>query len=190
MKKNKADAIFHPVRIRIVQALFGNRRLTAQQFLQAIGGSSIATLYRHLNLLVQAEIITVVEKRPVRGTLEKVYGIAHEKAVLFQPEELREISPQDQLRHFNTLVGTLLNDFNRYINQDSFDRHEDGVIIRQTSLSLTDKEARELREVIRDAIKPYFDREPDPEHKRRILTTILLPIIENPTDNTKEKETL
>ncbi len=187
MRKNKADAIFHPVRIRIVQALFGGRQLTAQQLIGATGGYSIATLYRHLKQLIEAEIITVVEERPIRGTLEKVYGITQKSAVNFQPEELRQISPQDQARHFNTLIGTLLNDFSRYVSQEHFDRDQDGVLVRQTSLSLTDDEARHVREILRDALEPYFNRQPGPEHHRRILTTILLPVIE--TIKKKEEET-
>lgn len=179
MKKNKADVIFHPVRIRIVQALFGNRHLTAQQLLGATGGYSIATLYRHLNQLVQSEIVTVVEERSVRGTLEKVYGIAQKNAVTFQPEEVREISAQDQYRHFNTLIGTLLNDFGRYTGQEHFDRGEDGVIIRQSALNLTDEEARSLAVIFREAIEPHMQNLPGTGRRRRILTTILLPVVED-----------
>jgi Helix-turn-helix domain len=187
MKKNKADVIFHPVRIRIVQALFGDRQLTAQQLVGATGGCSIATLYRHLNQLVEAEAIAVVEERPMRGAVEKVYAIAPNSSLVFTPEDWRTVSPQDQLRYFNTLIGTLLSDFSRYVGQPNFDRGNDGVITKQVSLELTDEEAREVGEVIISSVKPYIGKTIRPNTRRRILTSILLPVVE-PEIIKKEEE--
>lgn len=173
---NKADVIFHPVRIRIVQAFFGGRRLTARQLAQEPGSASSATLYRHLNRLVQAGILTVAEQRPNRGTLEKVYAMADEQAATFAPDEFRQISPADQMRHFHTLVGTLLGDFGRYLGQPGFDRDADGVIVRQEAFYVTDAEARRLREVLTDAIAPVIRTPPEAGRRRRMLTLILLPV--------------
>jgi DNA-binding transcriptional ArsR family regulator len=192
MKKNKADVIFHPVRIRIVQTLFGSKQLTAQQLVGATGGCSIATLYRHLNQLVEAEVIAVVEERPMRGAVEKVYALAPNSSLVFTPEDWRTVSPQDQLRYFNILIGTLLNDFGRYVGQPTFDRGNDGVITKQMSLELTDEEAREVDSVISNALQPYYTKTIRPNTRRRILTSILLPIIEteiiNKIENTENKK--
>jgi DNA-binding transcriptional ArsR family regulator len=179
--KNKAEAIFHPVRIRVIQALFGQQGLTARQLQSAAGVASLATLYRHLKQLTSAEIIAVVEERPVRGTLEKVYAITNQSAVRFQPDEWQHISPEDQLRYFNTLVGSLLNDFGRYITQPHFDRGADGVLTRQATLNLTDDEAKQLAETLREALAPYVQHTLAPARRRRVLTTILLPIVEQPS---------
>jgi DNA-binding transcriptional ArsR family regulator len=179
--KNKAEAIFHPIRIRVVQALFGEQGLTARQLQSATGVASLATLYRHLKHLVSAGIIAVVEERPVRGTLEKVYAITNQSAVRFQPDEWQRISPEDQLRYFNTLVGSLLHDFGRYIAQPHFDRGADGVLTRQAALNLTDDEAKQLAETLREAVDPYVQHAPDPTRRRRVLTAILLPIVEQPS---------
>jgi hypothetical protein len=176
--RDKAEAIFHPVRIRVVQALFGDRRLTAQQLQTAAGVASLATLYRHLKHLVEAEIIAVVEERPVRGTLEKVYAISHTGVLKFQPEDWQQIPPADQLRHFNTLVGSLLSDFGRYIAQPHFDRGEDGVLTRQALLNLTDAEAKQVAVAYQEAVAPYTQNPPAATRRRYILTTILLPTVE------------
>ena len=176
--EDKADVIFHPVRIRIVQALFGGRRLTAQQLAAEPGGASIATMYRHLNRLVEAGILTVAEQRPIRGTVEKVYALADEHAATFTPDELRRISPADQMRHFQTLVGTLLGDFGRYLARPGFDRATEGVIVRQEAFYVTDAEARRLRHVLTEALAPVLDTPPGPDRRRRMLTLILLPVEE------------
>lgn len=174
---NKADAIFHPVRIRVLQALFG-RQLSAQELQSAAGVPSLATLYRHLKHLVDAGILTVVEERPVRGAIEKVYGIAHQGALSFQPEEWQQIPAEDQLRYFNTLVSSLLHDFGRYIAQPAFDRGEDGVITRQMALNLTRDEAKQISTTLQQALAPFHGHAPDPTRHRYMMTNILLPVVE------------
>lgn len=173
--KNKADAIFHPVRIRVLQALFG-RHLSAQELQSAAAVPSLATLYRHLKYLVDVGILTVVEERPVRGAIEKIYGISHHGALSFQPEEWQQIPAEDQLRYFNTLVGSLLHDFGRYIAQPGFDRGEDGVITRQMALNLTKEEAKQISMALGQALAPFQGHAPDAERHRYMLTNILLPV--------------
>ncbi|MGC4044944.1 MAG: helix-turn-helix domain-containing protein [Armatimonas sp.] len=179
---NKAAAIFHPVRIRVLQALFG-RNLTAQELQTAAEVPSLATLYRHLKHLVDAEILAVVEERPVRGAIEKVYGIANNRALMFQPEEWQQISAEDQLRFFNTLIGSVLQDFGRYIAQPQFNRGEDGVITRQMALNLTREEARQLSTALQETLAPFKEHAPDSARQRYMMTNILLPVAEQlPTD--------
>jgi DNA-binding transcriptional ArsR family regulator len=178
MQENRADVIFHPVRIRIVQALFGDRRLTAYQLVEALGGPSIATLYRHLNRLVEAGIVAVVEERPIRGALEKVYALAHDRAATIEADELRQISREDHSRHFTTFIGALLHDYGRYLGQERFDMAEEGVIVRQESLNLTDAEARQISGVLKEALAPYRQIPPDASRRRRLLTLVLLPEVE------------
>lgn len=189
MAENKADVIFHPVRMRIVQSLFGERRLTAQQIAAVLDGPSIATLYRHLNRLVDAEVIVVVEERPVRGTLEKVYALANDQAASFSADEVRQSSPEEQKHNFSILLGTLLSDYERYVSQPAFDPPEDGVMIRQKALNLTDDEARALSSALKAAFAPYASNPLDSSRRRRMLTMLLLPTVEPSTassENTGE----
>ena len=182
MQENRADIIFHPIRIRVVQALFGERRLTAQQLVAILEGPSIATLYRHLNRMVQAGILAVVEERPIRGTFEKVYALAHDQAATFQEEEVRPIGREDRMRHFTTLVGALLNDYDRYLGHSEAAPGEDvGVILRQEALYVTEEEARRISMAFRETLAPYMQNPPESVRQRHLLTTILLPVVE-PTE--------
>jgi hypothetical protein len=178
MKENRADVIFHPVRIRIVQALLGDRKLTAQQLLEILEGPSIATLYRHLNRMVGAGIVAVVEERPIRGALEKVYALAHDQAASFTAKEVRQISREDRMHHFTTLIGTLLNDFGRYLDQEASRRKEETVIIWQDALHVTHEEARQIGKILKEALTPYIKNPPNASRHRQLLTTIMLPVVE------------
>ncbi|MCW3095809.1 MAG: transcriptional regulator [Chthonomonadaceae bacterium] len=181
MQENRADIIFHPIRIRVVQALFGERRLTTQQLVAILEGPSIATLYRHLNRMVQAGILAVVEERPIRGTFEKVYALAHEQAATFQTDEVRAIGREDRMRHFTTLIGTLLNDYDRYLSQEEIALGESGVILRQEALYVTEEETGRISAVFQETLAPYMHNPPDSARRRHLLTTILLPVVE-PTE--------
>ena len=178
MQENRADIIFHPIRIRVVQALFGERKLTAQQLVAILEGPSIATLYRHLNRMVQAGILTVVEERPIRGTFEKVYALAHEKAATFQTDEVRAIGREDRMRHFTTLIGALLNDYDRYLGQEEISSGDVGMILRQEALYVTEEEAQRIGAAFRETLAPYLQNPPESARQRHLLTTILLPVVE------------
>src|SRR5688500_17930500 len=93
----KADAIFDPVRIRIVQALFGGARLTPAQLAPVTGPTPIATLYRDLNRLARAGIVTVVSERRTRGTVERTYALADERAAYIGRAELRRLGRRQLL---------------------------------------------------------------------------------------------
>ena len=178
MQENRADVIFHPIRIRIVQGLLGDRKLTAQQLVELLDGPSIATLYRHLNRLAQAGIILVAEERPIRGAMEKVYSLAHNQAANFTPDDVNQISHEDRMRHFTTLVGALINDFGRYLDQKQCEQDEAEVIIRQEALYITDEDAGQIGKILKEAITPFVQSPPDASRPRHLLTMILLPVFE------------
>ena len=62
LNETKADVLLHPVRLRIVQALLPRRQLTAQEIGRHLGDVPQATLYRHLNKLLDGGIIEIVHE--------------------------------------------------------------------------------------------------------------------------------
>src|SRR3954449_8021597 len=94
----KTELLMHPVRMRILMAV-ATRNLTPLQLAEELVNVPQATLYRHLNKLVQAKILRVVEERPVRGTVEKVYGINYETIKLGN-QDLLQASREELLEFF------------------------------------------------------------------------------------------
>jgi DNA-binding transcriptional ArsR family regulator len=80
MVDSKVDLILHPIRMRIIMALAGER-WTARQIAAALPDVAQATLYRHINALAEGGILRIVEERPVRGMVEKVYALADKRAL-------------------------------------------------------------------------------------------------------------
>jgi DNA-binding transcriptional ArsR family regulator len=173
--RDKGDILFHPVRLRIVQALFGGRRLSPRQLLAGVPGASIATLYRHLNRLVKAGIVRVVERRQARGATQRIYALAGQRAADISKSELGRMNRADLLRHFTTFVATLLQDYEHYLSQPSFDIGDDGALVRQEAVYLTAAEARRAAAAIRDAVARNLRKAPGPTRRRYLVTTIMHP---------------
>ena len=72
---DKRNVIMNSVRMRIVQHLMINGTATATQLAGSMTEVPKTTLYRHINVLEQAGIISVVDERKVRGTIEKTFAI-------------------------------------------------------------------------------------------------------------------
>ena len=92
--ESKTDLIMHPIRIRILLALV-DRKLTPLQLGEQLADVPQATLYRHLNKLMQGGLLEVIEERPVRGTVEKVYGLNQNAAAQIVSVNMENASKDD-----------------------------------------------------------------------------------------------
>jgi len=181
VRTDAAEILLHPQRLAITRALTQSE-LTTKQLAERLSDIPQATLYRHLALLLDAGIISVVAERKVRGTQERTYGLGP-KAVLTQ-EAFRTATPEDHYRYFATYVAGLLDHFGGYVRRPDIDLEADGVGYRDHVLNLTDGELRELLADIRAAIASRLDNAPAPGRVPRLLSTITLPI-DHPTGDPK-----
>jgi hypothetical protein len=61
--------------------------------------------------LEKGGIIQVEETHHVRGTLEKVYGLAKPEDMNFSEEDMKNVSPSEHERYFTAFIAGLLNQF-------------------------------------------------------------------------------
>ena len=169
-----ADLLLHPVRLRILQAFLGDRALTTAHLRAEMPDVAPASLYRHVALLVDAGVLSVVGERRVRGAVERTY-VLRVAAASVNLDELERMSREDHRQLFMAYVAGLLGDFDRYLEREDIDLLRDGVSFRLAGLWLDDAEFAELvRELIR-VIQPRLANAPKPGRRRRILGTVLLP---------------
>jgi DNA-binding transcriptional ArsR family regulator len=169
-----ADLLLHPVRLRVIQALAGERQLSPSELGEELGDVPPASLYRHIRTLADAGILEVVEERPARGTPQRVYALAHGAASLSQ-EDLEGATTADHLRWFTVFLAGLLDEYGHYLAQGTPDLAADGVGYRQVPLELTDDEFAALAHRVGEAVAPFVANTPAPGRRRRILTTIAMP---------------
>lgn len=173
VRTDAAEILLNPQRLAITRALTQSE-LTTKQLAERLSDIPQATLYRHLALLLEAGIISVVAERKVRGTQERTYGLGP-SAVLTE-EAFRDATPEDHYRYFTTYVAGLLDQFGAYTRRPGIDLGADGVGYRDHVLNLTDGELRELLAEIRGAIAARADNAPTPERTPRLLSTITIPL--------------
>jgi DNA-binding transcriptional ArsR family regulator len=177
-----ADLLLHPVRLRIVQALAGGRRLSARELVAELGDIPSATLYRQIGALDDGGALAVVGERPARGTPERVYALT-EGAGSVSPQELAQATPEDHLRYFTMCLAGLLGDFGRYLASGRPDFVADGVGYRQVPLWLTDQEFAELAGRLNAALLPVVGNGPGEGRRRRMFTTIVMPTPQSNQEN-------
>lgn len=169
---SKADLILHPIRMRILMTVAG-RQLTTAQIAAALEDVPQATLYRHIQALVKADILVVVEERPVRGAVEKVYALDSAGSRLSIAEVMR-MTHEDHLRMLTAFVMGLIGDYERYLNRaDARPVLETG--FHKTPLQLTEDDLRTLGAELSQVLLKYAHQQPSPERRTFYFSTVLMP---------------
>lgn len=175
MKKeeSKAELMLHPVRFRIMQSLLSGQRLTAQEIGRILEDVPQATLYRHINKLVEGGLVVVVDKQQIRGTTEKTFAVPDVRVGVIR--DVSTMTSDDLMRTFMMFVASLIDDYDRYLKQDTYDLVADGVSYRKATLYLSDEEFQKVTKVIRETLEGGMKNEPRADRSRRVFSTIIMP---------------
>jgi DNA-binding HxlR family transcriptional regulator len=169
-----ANLLLHPVRLRIVQAFLTDRVLTTRELQAEIPDVSVATLYRHIGVLVVAAVLEVVSERKIRGTVERTYRLT--SGSLRIDADVEAMSTEDHRQSFIVFVASLLADFDRYLADGDNDLARDTVGYRQMAAYLTDDELRALIDDLQAAAAPHLKHEARGDRRRVLLSTVLMPV--------------
>ena len=169
---NSAELLLHPVRLRIIGAFLGDRKLTTAGLRAELPDVPPTSLYRHIGHLIDAGVLDVVSERRVRGTVERTYVSRAASSV--SPDDLASWTRDDHRRAFYGYVAALLADFDRYIDQEHVDLRRDGAGYRMAGLWMTDDELADLTRGFVSLLQPCMANPATPDRRRRILRTIVL----------------
>jgi len=168
------ELLGHPVRLRIVHALRGERTLTTAQLGELLPDVAKATLYRHVDLLAAGEVLEVAGERRVRGAVERHYRLRRDRASI-DPGEAASMSAEDHRRGFAVALAALVAEFNAYLDRDDADPSADPVGYRQHAVWLSRDELVALVGELRAAILPRLANPATPDRTRYLLSPILFP---------------
>lgn len=160
--------------MRILQALLRHGQLTPGEMSEALGDVAPATLYRHLKQLLTGGVLKIVEERPVRGVLERVYAVDSDGASL-TPDEVRAASMDDHVRYFAVFLAGLLEQFQQYAESADPDVVRDGVGYRHFVVHASDHEFSTLMKKLRAVIDEAVRVPPASDRRRRMLAGIAMP---------------
>lgn len=173
----KIETILHPVRFKIIQRFLDGQTKTAKILAKELKDIPQATLYRQLEALVRADILTITEENPIRGTVEKVYTLNGSNSVI-KADDVKTLSNEEHLQYFLLFTAGLAKDFENYLSKSNIDFEKDGVGYRQTVFHLSDEEFIHFVQEISTVFQKYSTNNPSKDRTKRLISTIIMPDIE------------
>lgn len=160
-----AEVVMNPVRQRIFQYLLVHGSGTVKEIRKAIPDVPSASLYRHMKILSDNSIITVIGENRIRGTVESVYKL-NESALKVCDEEGRAVQI--------ALLG-LCAEFAKYFAGSDVDPQRDMLMMTNCTLTLTDGEFNDFLSEINSVALKYMEKGITPDSKIRQISLISSP---------------
>jgi hypothetical protein len=153
----KSKAMLHPIRSQLFVMLHTGAK-TAQELCDLLPEVPAGSIYRHLNILLHAELICVEGEEKVRGPSLRRFAPNH-KSPMFSDAEREIMEPADTLALLQTLLATIESKGRSYVSGAHFPLTEGVVGMAAKSVLLTDEEYQALRKVMVE-IYAKTEREP------------------------------
>ncbi|MFI4973201.1 MAG: helix-turn-helix domain-containing protein [Caulobacterales bacterium] len=174
MPTARLTLLLHPVRIRLVNAMYAGGALTTSELCARMPDLPKATLYRQVERLLRGGVFEVESERQVRGTVERRFRLA-EGGALVDEEAARSMTLEDHRRGFTAAMAALIGDFNVYLDRGDADPLADQVSYRQYTLWLRPQErSRLIREVWRTLVASSSNK-PGAGRAPYVFSTVFFP---------------
>ena len=170
-----AKLILNPARLRILQYIRLHGSVRTSDIVKYLNDIPRATVYHHVKILEENNMIEVIKENRVRGTIEKVYALK-EYTTSMEGETFVALSTA-------FYVG-LMQEMNEYFSRKEQDHKKDNVFFSSALLYMSDNEYENLLKSIADLLKPYIEQTPKSNLKLRKLSIISSPPV---ADNDKTK---
>ena len=161
------EACMNSTRQRIIQVIMIKKEATSAEIGEELQDIPRASLYRHIKVLLDAKIITVVKEEFKRGSVEKTYAIAPQMPYDNTNEEYNSLIQ-------SALMG-LQGDFYRYFNGDNPDPQRDLLTVGTASLMMSDEEMMEFIKAYGNLLQKYMSNKPVEGRTGRQVTLVISP---------------
>lgn len=175
---NKVDILMHPVRVKISQVLMRNKEsgLSPREMLEMIKDVPQATLYRHIQVLLDAGIIRVLKEKKVRSVSEKYYTLNEDEARL-SSEDWKKATLDEKINYFSYYQLSLLNQYKNYLTHlDNGDSADDSTF-SLIELKHDDEKFKDFQTELNDLMMKYYNDTSKSTKKDAPIRTIGVTII-------------
>ena len=160
-----AEIVMNPVRQRIFQYFLLHETGTVKELRKALPDVPSASLYRHIKILADNSILTVVGENRIRGTVESVYRL-NKDAMTTEDENGNAV----QMSLLSICAA-----FAKYFSTGHADPQKDMLLFTSCTLLLTDQEFSEYLSEINQLTVRYMKEESSESSKMRMITLISAP---------------
>lgn len=176
---NKVEILMHPVRMKICLALmrFKEHGLTPLEMVKVIKDVPQATLYRHIQIMADAEIIHVIKEKKVKSVTEKYYALNEAEAV-FDKEEWGKISKDEKVNYISYYQLLLLSKYQSYLERlEEQDNPEDRSTFSVVELKLDEEQFGKFQNELNELVTKYYRNMNEKEEKNETVRTVGITII-------------
>lgn len=159
------EIVMNPVRQRIFQYLLMHETGTVKEIRRALPDIPSASLYRHMKILTENDVLAVVGENRIRGTVESIYQL--NKSAL-------EMEDADGTGVQTALLGICVS-FAKYFSSGHAEPKKDMLLMTTCTLTLTDEEFMNFLSEINQAALKYMDVAVKECSKTRQITLISAP---------------
>ena len=145
---NINDIMLNPVRMRIIQTLAASKNMTATEICEKISDVPRTTLYRHIKILLDNDILSVISEQKIRGSLERTLAINTEEIV---KHNTLENASQNSFAFLMKKYAM----FQDYFNDENPDPAKDKIFLNNTILMTTDDEFDQFLSELRGLLMKY-----------------------------------
>ena len=160
-----AEIVMNPIRQRIFQYLLIHETGTVKEIRGSLPDIPSASLYRHMKVLTDHGVLTVVGENRIRGTVESVYQL-NRRAL--------ELDDADGAAVQMALLGICAS-FARYFSGENADPRRDMLMLSTCTLTLTDDAFRDFLAEINQIALKYMEAPVCEGSKTRQISMISAP---------------
>lgn len=172
----KIELVIHPVRFQIMRAI-GTEVLTTQEIADRLPDTPKSSIYRHLKLLLEHNLIVLADTRLVNGIQEKTYRL--DQPARLGPDEVKDLSVDEHIRFFTTFVLTLVQDYSDYVHKRApIDMLADRTGYTEVDFYATTAELDEFSLALNTALMKLMGNEAGNGRSRRKLAIVSQPLPE------------
>ena len=175
--RNKAETLMHPVRMKIFQALMHNKEdgLSTLEMISIIKDVPQATLYRHIQILADENIIKIVKERKVRSVTEKFYAL-NEGAEKLSTEDWVQLTIKQKLNYVSNYQLTLLSQYQNYLHSlDEKESTADLATFSFIDLTLTTDQFQNFETELNDLIIKYYNMADSNNNETKTIAINIIP---------------
>ena len=172
----KTDLILHPVRLQILSTLSG-QKLSIKEIADILHSIPVSTIYRHMKVLLDNELIEIVDTRSVKGTIENIY--ANTQPLYLSAEDMKHVSKDQHFQYFLQYILSLMDSFHRYLKHPGeLDLAKDFVGYSETYFYVNEEEMMAFGKSLQNATEPFATNGPGDGRRLHKFAIITHPILE------------
>lgn len=174
----KVEILMHPVRLKICQALLRNKEtgLTPLEMVKILKDVPQATLYRHIQVMVDSGIVSVIKEKKVKSVSEKYYAL-NEDEIRIDGKEWGKVSSEEKLDYISYYQLLLMTQYQNYLEKlEEQNCQEDRSTFSVVELKIDEEHFTQFQNELNELmIKYYHTKSTEIDSPVRTIAITIIP---------------